>query len=269
MDKGKQILIIEDDIFLAEVLVNKLVASGFKAEVSNNGKEGLRRIKSMHPDLILLDIILPEMNGYQILEAKQADPDIKDIPVIIVSNSGQPVEVKRALTLGVKNYLIKADIDPDEAVEKVKEELAKLSPTGIDPNVGAPKPPGALVGKKLLWVEDDRFLKDIITVRLSNEGCQLFHAADETEAFNLLAKQVPDVILLDILLPGADGFEILRKLKAGEATAKIPVILLSNLSQKADLEKGKELGALKFLVKSTVTLDEIISQIKSVLTTGA
>ena len=269
MDGSKQILIIEDDIFLAEVLVNKLTASGFKAEVANNGKEGLKRIKSLHPDLILLDIILPEMNGYQILEAKQADPEIKDIPVIIVSNSGQPVEVKRALTLGVKNYLIKADIDPDEAVKKVKEELSKTAAPQGAPEVATPKAQGALVGKKLLWVEDDRFLKDIITVRLSNEGCQLFHAADETEAFNLLAKETPDVVLLDILLPGSDGFEILKKLKGGKEKKKLPVILLSNLSQKADLEKGKELGAVKFLVKSTVTLDEIISQIKSVLTSGS
>jgi len=264
MATPKTILIIKDDIFLDQILVNKLKAEGFLVEVANNGKEGFARIKSLHPDLILLDIILPEMNGYQILEGKQADPDIKDIPVIIVSNSGQPVEVKRALSLGVNNYLIKADINPEDAVAKVKEELNRVSGSMIEPLQGR-KPAGGLVGKKLLWVEDDRFLKDIITVRLSNEGCQLFHAADEAEAFSLLAKEHPDIILLDILLPGSDGFQILQKLKEGVETKNIPVILLSNLSQKADLDKGKELGAIKFLVKSTVTLDEIMSQIKAVL----
>jgi CheY-like chemotaxis protein len=71
--------------------------------------------------------------------------------------------------------------------------------------------------------------------------------------------------MLDILLPGADGFEILKKLKADPRYTKIPVVLLSNLSQPTDLQKGKDLGAVKFLIKSTVTLDEIIDEIKSVL----
>lgn len=259
----KKILLIEDDVFLAEVLVARLKAAGFEVDTSGNGKDGFNKIQKDHPDLVLLDIILPEMNGYQILEAKLADPSIKDIPVIIVSNSGQPVEIKRAMSLGVRSYLIKADIDPDEAVNKVKEVLdSKPTPTGTGIS---PKQSGALVGKKLLWVEDDRFLKDIITVRLANEGCLLLHAGDETDAMSLLQKERPDIILLDILLPGTDGFEILKKLKADPSTKDIPVILLSNLSQQADIDKGKQLGAVKFLVKSTVTLDEIIGEVKSVL----
>ncbi|MDO8492271.1 MAG: response regulator [bacterium] len=263
----QKILIIEDDIFLAEVLVNKLVASGYEVVLATNGREGFEKIKSLKPDLILLDIILPEMNGYQILEAKQADPLLKDIPVIVVSNSGQPIEIKRAVTLGVKSYLIKADINPDEAVIKVKEELERLK-TGaknISISVSEPKSPTAINGKKILWVEDDRFLKDIITVRLSNEGCNLMHAADEAEAFSILEREIPDIIMLDILLPGTDGFEILKKIKSNERIKNIPVIILSNLSQPADLKKSKDLGAIKFLVKSTVTLDEIINEIKSVL----
>jgi DNA-binding response OmpR family regulator len=259
----KKILLIEDDVFLAEVLVARLKAAGFEVDTSGNGKDGFNKIQKDHPDLVLLDIILPEMNGYQILEAKLADATIKDIPVIIVSNSGQPVEIKRAMSLGVRSYLIKADIDPDEAVNKVKEVLeSKPTPSGTN---STPKQSGALVGKKLLWVEDDRFLKDIITVRLANEGCLLLHAGDETDAMSLLQKDRPDIILLDILLPGTDGFEILKKLKADPSTKDIPVILLSNLSQQADIDKGKQLGAVKFLVKSTVTLDEIIGEVRSVL----
>ena len=263
----EKILIIEDDVFLAEVLINKLVAAGFETDLAVNGKDGLEKIKSLKPALVLLDIILPEMNGYQILEEKIKDPAIKDIPVIVVSNSGQPVEIKRALALGVKGYLIKAEIDPDEAVNKVKEEIEKAK----SPNKSVGKVPdfarnGVLAGKKLLWVEDDRFLKDIITVRLSNEGCQLLHAGDEGEAMSFLTKEKPDIILLDILLPGSDGFEILKKIKMINELKDVPVVMLSNLSQKADIEKGKELGAVKFLVKSTVTLDEIIEDIRSVLT---
>lgn len=263
MEVKKKILLIEDDVFLAEVLIHKLNSSGFDVLVSGNGKEGYEQIKSQKPDLILLDIILPEMNGYQILEAKLNDPTIKDIPVIIVSNSGQPVEIKRAMSLGVKSYLIKADIDPDEAVNKVKEILSNNGQK-VATSVSSSSQ-GSLTGKKLLWVEDDRFLKDIITVRLANEGCLLMHAGDESEAFSILEREKPDVILLDILLPGTDGFEILKKLKTTESTKNVPVIMLSNLSQQADIERGRNGGAVKFLVKSTVTLDEIIAEIREVL----
>ena len=167
----EKILIIEDDVFLAEVLINKLVAAGFETDLAVNGKDGLEKIRSLKPSLVLLDIILPEMNGYQILEEKIKDDAIKNIPVIVVSNSGQPVEIKRALSLGVKGYLIKADIDPDEAVQKVKEEIERSK----SPNSGVNKiqdfaKSGVLAGKKLRWVEDDRFLKDIIVKMKMGKG---------------------------------------------------------------------------------------------------
>lgn len=278
---AQKILIIEDDIFLAEVLMNRLRSENFEVMIADNGKDGMSKIREYKPDLVLLDIILPGMNGYEILEEKHRDMDIVDIPVIIVSNSGQPVEVKRALSLGVKGYLIKAQIDPDEVVECVKRELENNRSSGmgasatltqsayISPQVSdivqAATGITSLKGRNILWVEDDRFLKDLITMRLANEGCKLFHAKDETEAFALLEKNNPDIILLDILLPGADGFTILDKLRKDPRFKNVPIILLSNLSQPADLDKGKRLGANKFLVKSSVTLDEIIEEIKSVI----
>jgi len=121
----ESILIIEDDIFLGDVLLARLKKEGFKADLSRGGADGLNKIKELKPDLVLLDIILPGMNGYEILEAKQKDPDIEKIPVIIVSNSGQPVEIDRALELGAKDYLVKAQFDLEEVMAKVKHFLNK------------------------------------------------------------------------------------------------------------------------------------------------
>ncbi|MBI2476283.1 MAG: response regulator [Candidatus Taylorbacteria bacterium] len=125
----------------------------------------------------------------------------------------------------------------------------------------------SIEGKKVMWVEDDKFLSDVIARKLSNEKCKLLHAADGEQALALLEKEVPDIILLDILLPGLDGFEALSRVKASDKTKNIPVIILSNLGQKADIEKGKKLGADSFLIKATVTLDEIIEELKTVLRT--
>lgn len=270
-----KILVIEDDIFLGDVLMQKLKAAGYEAVLARDGASGLKQIYDWSPELVLLDIILPQMNGYEVLEAKKKDPRIASIPVIVISNSGQPVEINRALALGVKDYLVKAQFDPEEVIVKVRLQLAKES-TGTEttmassstPDTPAPAPGttqvSALAGRKIMWVEDDKFLSDIIARKLSTQGCTLLHATDGEQALKMLETETPDLILLDILLPGLDGFEILKRIKAGPRK-DVPVVLLSNLGQKTDIDKGKDLGAVRFLIKATVTLDEIVSEIKVVL----
>lgn len=268
-----KILIIEDDIFLGDVLMQKLKAGGFEPVLARDGVSGLKQLREWKPDLVLLDIILPQMNGYEVLEAKQKDPSISSIPVIVISNSGQPVEINRALALGVKDYLVKAQFDPEEVIVKVRLQLSKgnegslSKPAGASPEAAAAGASATqpLSGQKIMWVEDDKFLSDIIARKLSMQGCTLLHATEGEAALRMLEKEMPDLILLDILLSGIDGFEILKRIKANGKTKGIPVILLSNLGQREDIEKGKSLGAARFLIKATVTLDEIVDEIKAVL----
>lgn len=260
----KKILVIEDDVFLGDVLLQKLKNDSYEVALCRNGVEGLKKMSDWKPDLVLLDIILPSMNGYEILEAKVKDTTIQKIPVIVISNSGQPVEISRLLSLGVKDYLVKAQFEPDEVLSKVRAELGKDEGRTLSPENRATAE-ALLSGKKILWVEDDKFLSDIIARKLTHEKCVLVHAVEGEEALRLALSEQPDIILLDILLPGIDGFEILTRLKSDPKTKAIPVILLSNLGQKSDMEKGRDLGANRFLIKATVTLDEIVSEIKSVI----
>lgn len=119
--------------------------------------------------------------------------------------------------------------------------------------------------KKILWVEDDVFLSGLIGQRFGGLGAILFSANNGQQALEIAKMEKPDIILLDILLPGIGGFEILKNLKDSSETKNIPVVILSNLSQKSDIEKGKELGAVSFLVKATVDLDEIVAEVKKIL----
>jgi DNA-binding response OmpR family regulator len=121
----KRILIIEDEKILANLLYKKLEAEGYEALRAWDGKEGFDLIKKERPDLILLDIIMPEMDGFEVMEEIIKDKELKKIPVIIISNSGQPVELGRAKKLGAKDWLIKAEFDPKEVVDKVKRQLNK------------------------------------------------------------------------------------------------------------------------------------------------
>lgn len=118
---------------------------------------------------------------------------------------------------------------------------------------------------KILCVEDDMFLSSLICKKLGELDATLFVADEGEKALNIVQSELPDVILLDILLPGMNGFDFLEKIKTNEKTRQISVIILSNLSQKSDIEKGKRLGAARFLIKATVSLDEIVDEIKAVL----
>ncbi|OGI95370.1 hypothetical protein A2917_02275 [Candidatus Nomurabacteria bacterium RIFCSPLOWO2_01_FULL_42_17] len=266
----KKILIIEDDVFLGDVLNQKLTSEGFETMLARDGQEGFEQMGSFKPDLVLLDIILPNMNGYEILEAKQKDSALALIPVIIVSNSGQPVEINRALALGVKDYIVKAQFDPEEVLVKVRAQFRKSEELGSPENslegvMNQKSNAVSLEGKKIVWVEDDQFLNDIIARKLSSTKCVFFHANEGEEALQIINREMPDIVMLDIILSGIDGFEILRRIKSDPKTKHIPVILLSNLGQESDIEKGKSLGAVRFMIKATVTPNEIIDQITEIL----
>lgn len=123
----------------------------------------------------------------------------------------------------------------------------------------------SLEGVRIMWVEDDKLLSDLIAAKLSEHGATMFYANNGEDAWNTIKDEQPDLVLLDILLPGMDGFEVLEKIKGNEETKGIKVILFSNLGQQKDIDKGMDLGASRFLVKSSVLPDDVIGEIKQVL----
>lgn len=121
--------------------------------------------------------------------------------------------------------------------------------------------------KKVLAVEDDLFLKELLAGKLSEDEFNVFYASNGDEALSLAATEIPDVVLLDILLPGMSGYEVLEKLKADDTTKHIPVLILSNFGQPEDIEKGKALGAVDFLVKANNSLDAIVARVREIAST--
>ena len=120
---AKKILLIEDEEIMIGLLQKKLTNEGYEVSVARDGEEGLKAMREVRPDLVLLDIIMPKMGGFEVMEEMVKEPELKKIPVIIISNSGQPVELDRAQKLGAKDWLIKTEFDPEEVIEKVKKQL--------------------------------------------------------------------------------------------------------------------------------------------------
>lgn len=122
-----------------------------------------------------------------------------------------------------------------------------------------------IAGKKVMWVEDDPELNKIMQRWLSRYDVEIVHATNGTDALEMIERERPDILLLDIMLPDIDGFSILESIKKEPSLAGIPVILFSNLSQKEDVDRGYQLGASRFIVKSTVFLENLAGEIRNVL----
>ena len=124
-DNKKKIILVEDDKFLSEMYVVKLTESGFEVDVAADGEEGLNKIKEQKPDLVLLDIVLPKMDGFEVLRNIKNEPGLKNVSVIALTNLGQKEEVEKGLKLGADDYIIKAHFTPTEVVAKARKVLEK------------------------------------------------------------------------------------------------------------------------------------------------
>lgn len=266
-----KILIIEDDQVLSDVLHRKLIKEGYDVLVAKDGQEGLDKIKQTVPDLILLDIIMPKKNGFEVLESLKHGGS--KIPIIIISNSGQSVEISRAISLGANDYLVKAEFDPEEVVSKIRKALNIVGKTdnksdkeqvskedylstaerisSRDPNM-----------KTVLIIEDDQFLRNLCIRKLQKENFNVIFAVDGEEGLRKIQEEKPDLVLLDILLPGLNGFDVVQAVKNNPETSNIPIILLSNLGDKSDVNKGLGLGAEDYLIKAHFTPGEIVDKIR-------
>lgn len=122
-ERKKKILLVEDDTFLSGMYVSKLNLEDFEVKLADDGEAGLKLAQAELPDLILLDILLPRMDGFEVLRRLKEDPKTMNIPIILLTNLGQKKDVDRGLALGAKDYLIKAHFMPNEVIAKIKRIL--------------------------------------------------------------------------------------------------------------------------------------------------
>lgn len=283
--EGAKIILLEDDEFLAEVIVHKLTTIGADIKRYRNGLEGLAAIRQYSPDLVLLDIMMPIMNGYEVLDIMAEEHLIDEIPVIVVSNSGQPVEIQRILDMGVKDYVVKVDFTPEEVLSKARMVLMKSSNkthSTVTDKVGQSdrvtvedtstvpakknkevKKNSADAGEplKVLVVEDDPLLKNLLAIKLTQSGCLPSYVDDGLKAFDVAQAFKPDVILLDLMIPGMDGFGVLEQFQKDAYLKTIPVFVFSNKSSDEDKQRVFASGAKLFRQKAETNLSEVVTEL--------
>ncbi|MDI6778468.1 MAG: response regulator [Patescibacteria group bacterium] len=257
----KLVVLIEDEEILSNLLIQKLEKAGFEAKAALDGETGLKLVLETKPDLVLLDMLLPKMNGLNILEKLAEQKIIPALPVIIISNSGQPIEIDRALQLGARDYLIKVNFNPDEVMAKVHKvfsgEIAAAPAANAVPKNGS--------AKNILIVEDDVFMAGLLERKFKQGKFNIIKASSANQAREVLSSKPVNLILLDVVLPGMDGFSFLRELKASEKFKNIPVMITSNLGQQDEIDRGIAEGAADYIVKAHSTPGEIVQKVEKAL----
>jgi signal transduction histidine kinase/DNA-binding response OmpR family regulator len=251
---GRRIALVDDDPGFAHLLAGFLERSGFAVEVSPTAREGFERVVAARPDLVLLDRLLPDGDGFDLLSRLRQDERTAGIPVLVVS-----VRKERALglRLGASGYLVKP-VRPARIKEMILETLGQ-----------PPSAPGCAPDQDLevLVVDDDDDLRHLLVERLQADGLRARGAAGGGEALELIAARRPALVLLDLMMPDVDGWETLRRLRADPATAALPVIVLSARDGAAERAAGEELHVVDFVGKP-FDLGSLLEEIERMLTTA-
>lgn len=261
--KKKLIILVEDEEILSKLLIQKLEKAGYEVKSAVDGESGLALIMENKPDLVLLDMVLPKLNGFGIMEKLVEQKILPDLPVIIISNSGQPVEIERANKMGIRDYLIKVNFNPDEVLMKVNNIF---SSSGQQPaSVGVFGSESNNEVRNILIVEDDMFMAGLLEKKFKQGKFKIMRASSAGQARETLSSNQVDLILLDVVLPGTDGFTFLRELKASEKFRNIPVMITSNLGQQDEIERGISDGAADYIIKAHSTPSEIVGKVEAAL----
>jgi DNA-binding response OmpR family regulator len=253
---SQKVLIIEADGEFAGQLRDALTRQGYSPVVAQTGEEGLKAMLDTLPHVIIVGATLLSKDGYKVLEEKSKEPVLSKIPVFLISAEGEPITMEHVPQGSVSEFLLGPHARISNIISTINSYLANTTmPPQAVPESKSPK-------KKVLWVEDDKLIGTILAKKIISSGFELYHAKNGEEALQLLSQVTPDMIAVDLMLPGMSGFDILQKVQMDETKRKIPTMVLSNLSKPSDIEKARMLGAKKFLVKAATSLDQIVAEMK-------
>ena len=233
------VLVIDDDSVVLDLVTRVLSKDGWRVETTSSGEEGVRLAKSLRPTAITLDVMMPGMDGWAVLSRLQADPETADIPVIMLTITDNR---EMGYALGVSDYLTKPVVR-----ERLVSVLRRY-------RIGPHRP--------VLVVEDDPATREMLRRLLEKEHCDALEAENGRVGLERLAEQIPQLILLDLMMPEMNGFQFLEEMRANPDWREIPVIVVTakdlTLEDRARL---KDLVALT-LQKGAYTRDELLAEVR-------
>jgi signal transduction histidine kinase/CheY-like chemotaxis protein len=238
------VLVIDDDRTARELIADYLRQAGFAVITAAGGGEGLKRAKERHPIAITLDVIMPDIDGWTVLAALRGDPQLADIPVVMATIAD---EQRRGMALGAVGYLTKP-IDRDKLVELVRRYRAPAGPT------------------RVLVVEDDATQRERVRMWLEPQQWLVSEAENGRVALDRVKEAAPDVIILDLMMPEMDGFQLVAALQEHPQWRRIPVVVVTALDLTAEDRARLNSGVQSVLLKESFKPAELIYGLRRLVT---
>jgi CheY-like chemotaxis protein len=260
------VLVIEDDANNLDVAQRIIRAAGHEALSATDGAAGLDAARAERPDVILVDLLLPRIDGWTVTKTLRQEDWAKKIPIIAVSALAMQQDRSRAIEAGCDDFVSKP-----YAPSELRAVLARFLDEGGAPMaIGgireqAPKPRLQKLGRVLV-VDDEPANVELLCRRVEALGAETMRASSGEEALTIAEREMPDLILLDVMMPGIGGFEACRRLKINDRTAPIPVIFATALTDAADLSNGFEVGGIDYITKPIEPI-ELAARVRSAIYT--
>jgi CheY-like chemotaxis protein len=246
-----RILIIEDEANNLDVARRIVRGAGHEALTATDGLSGLEIARREHPDAVLVDLLLPKLDGWSVTRAIREEPWAKKIPIIAVSALAMQADHERAREAGCDDFVTKpyapAELRvllgkyfTDNSTPKAATRASEPSASGISP--------AERLGRVLV-VDDEPSNVELIVRRLGGNGYETLTASNGHDAIAIATKEQPDLILMDIMMPGLDGWQATRLLKGDPKTANIPVVFVTARDRPEDVAQGFEAGGIMYVNK--------------------
>lgn len=241
----KKILVVDDEPDIRTTLTTVLKGSGYDVDEAVNGKDCLDKISMKKYDLLILDLIMPKMDGFEVL--KRIPPDIKGkLPVVILSAKEGQEDLAKGYDLGAVQYFTKP-FENSQIVDIAKYFLGDMTAEEKAQNKPTSHAQTSLV-KRILVVDDEPDIRASLRTLLEAMNYQVDEAADGRDCIDKVSKHAYDLLFLDLVMPEYDGFEVLRMMP-NEVRERLPVVILSAKDSMADEVIGYDLGAVRYITK--------------------
>jgi len=263
-----RILVVDDDANIINFFQAVLEEQGHTVATAENGIEAVKKAKEFHPEVILLDVIMPQMDGYEVTEELKGDPATSSISIILVTGMDTLEDKVRGLECGADDFITKP-FNFDELVARVRslvklkrlqDQLFNLQKECREEFLLKQKKGMGL--NMILVVEDDERIAKIMSNVLGTGGYLTYAVNDGLAAVEFLKDNVPDLVILDLMLPGLDGLEVLKRIRENPLTGEVPVIVVTALDDFKTKIKGLYIGADDYLVKPVKSL-ELLARVKA------
>lgn len=264
-----KILFVEDDQFIAEIYRKKLESSGLEAVNVTTGKAVLRAVKEDAYDLILLDLVIPEMSGKEVLKELRTGSEYdKNLKVVVFSNLSSIEDRDECLRLGANGFISKTEFTPSEVVEEIRRFLQRFAEQERNGSRRVPDPETEPAKKRVLFVEDEDVFVEMFGKRLRDEGYDVIAKTDGSSGLDAALAGGFDMLITDMMMPGIGGQEIISRLRQTGHGKNVPIILLSASVEEDRLNDiAKEDSVDKTFLKTRITPSELAYAVNEVFKT--